>query len=122
MRSDIVAAIAVAIWESDPDMTAPSDAIGRAESILSALASAGMMVVPGWQDIETAPRDGSRVYAKGRDFGNPEGDEHFCWVVWERGEWLDADDENTTCMYLTHYLPLPTAMLAASPLQNGEVG
>jgi hypothetical protein len=96
-------------WLRDTDATDLSDIRAGVMRTIAAIEANGLVVVPGWQPIESAPRDGTRVYAKGRDFGKPDGDEHFVWVVWELGEWLEADDENSTCWHLTHWMPLPAA-------------
>jgi hypothetical protein len=45
-RDDVVGAMAVALWESDPDMDAPSHAIERAERILAAQEALGLVLVP----------------------------------------------------------------------------
>jgi hypothetical protein len=45
-RETIVEAMAVAIWEGNPDMTAPSNAISTAQAALTALEALGLAVVP----------------------------------------------------------------------------
>jgi hypothetical protein len=45
-HGELVQTVAVALWEIDPDMTAPSEAIGRAERIIAAIEAQGLAVVP----------------------------------------------------------------------------
>lgn len=56
-----------------------------------------------WQDIKTAPRDGTEIRARGRDFGNPAAKWHYAKARWENGLWIDDD---TTLLYLEQWQPL----------------
>jgi hypothetical protein len=88
-----------------------------ARSILAALEDAGMVVVQGWQDIASAPRDNNTfigfderdgVYpCRGLQIGSE--------VYFENLAWVDRDgDYQTACP--THWMPLPTP-----PIQAGRV-
>lgn len=67
------------------------------------LAERGLVIVPGWQPIETAPRDGTDVL-----FFDPNTEEGGSVMLgrYEDGEWFDhsRDSFNRTP---THWMPLP---------------
>lgn len=77
-------------------------------------------VSQGWRDIETAPRDGTRIIAVGWDWGIVGNEQHVTTVVWrqDREEWSESADgeDGSACAYLTHWMPLPAP---ASPAKTG---
>ena len=62
-----------------------------------------------WQDISTAPKDGTRFVAVGNNYGLYSETQHVCIAQWFRGCWMEASDWNETSelKYLTHWMPLP---------------
>ena len=62
-----------------------------------------------WQPIETAPKDGTLIVARGNNHGNEELGQHHCIACWYGGVWAEASDWNPTShlTYLTHWIPLP---------------
>ena len=71
--------------------------------------------VPNWQDISTAPKDGTRFVAVGQNYGLYSETQHTCIAQWFRGCWMEASDWNETSelKYLTHWMPLPPLERAA---------
>ena len=66
---------------------------------------------PGWQPIETAPRDGTAILASGLNHGKGPS-RHYSVVEWmdfgcESG-WYAYKDSDPH-IYLTHWMPLPAA-------------
>ena len=61
-----------------------------------------------WQDISTAPKDGTRFVAAGNNYGLDSETQHVCIAQWFRGCWMEASDWNETSelKYLTHWMPL----------------
>ena len=61
-----------------------------------------------WQDISTAPRDGTRFVAAGNNYGLYSETQHVCIAQWFRGCWMEVSDWNETSelKYLTHWMPL----------------
>lgn len=68
-----------------------------------------------WQPIETAPRDGSPVWVKGYNYGNPNSGEHRTWAWWDGNGWVDAFaiGESSVLTYLVEWMPL-------TPQHKGE--
>ena len=62
-----------------------------------------------WQDISTAPKDGTRFVAVGNNYGLYSEGQHTCIAQWFRGCWIDVSEWNETSelKYLTHWMPLP---------------
>lgn len=62
-----------------------------------------------WQDISTAPRDGTRFVAVGNNYGLYSETQHTCIAQWFRGCWMEVSDWNeaSELKYLTHWTPLP---------------
>ena len=62
-----------------------------------------------WQDISTAPKDGTRFVAVGNNYGLDSETQHTCIAQWFRGCWMEVSDWNeaSELKYLTHWMPLP---------------
>lgn len=69
-----------------------------------------------WQPIETAPTDGTRVLAYVPDC--PQMVEEIVIVRVSWGEWTYFAGEDTAQVNPTHWMPLPSAPVAASPSQQ----
>ena len=65
--------------------------------------------VTGWQDMSTAPKDGTRFVARGHNYGIYSETQHVCIAQWFRGCWMEASDWNeaSELKYLTEWAPLP---------------
>ena len=81
-----------------------------------------------WQDISTAPKDGTRFVATGHNYGIYSETQHVCIAQWFRGCWMEASDWNETSelKYLTHWMPLPplpgsAKMCAQQPIGQQEI-
>ena len=74
-----------------------------------------------WQDISTAPKDGTRFVAVGNNYGLYSETQHVCIAQWFRGCWMEASDWNETSelKYLTHWMPLPPLPGNAARKQGG---
>ena len=61
-----------------------------------------------WQDISTAPKNGTRFVAVGNNYGLYSEAQHTCIAQWFRGCWMDVSEWNETSelKYLTHWMPL----------------
>ncbi len=61
-----------------------------------------------WQDISTAPKDGTRFVAVGNNYGLYSEAQHTCIAQWFRDCWIEASDWNeiSELKYLTHWMPL----------------
>ena len=62
-----------------------------------------------WQDISTAPKDGTRFVAVGNNYGLYSETQHTCIAQWFRGCWMEVSEwnEDSELKYLTHWMPLP---------------
>ncbi len=62
-----------------------------------------------WQDISTAPKDGTRFVAVGQNYGLDSEKQHTCIAQWLAGCWVEVSDWNgaSKLKYLTHWMPLP---------------
>ena len=62
-----------------------------------------------WQDISTAPKDGTRFVAVGQNYGLDSETQHTCIAQWLAGCWIEVSDWNgaSKLKYLTHWMPLP---------------
>ena len=62
-----------------------------------------------WQDISTAPKDGTRFLAVGQNYGLDSEAQHTCIAQWLAGCWVEVSDWNgaSKLKYLTHWMPLP---------------
>lgn len=79
--------------------------------ILSALTAAGLVVEQGWQDIATAPRDGTRAlfYAPGAGGDYSEPRQRVDW--WREGGWWQM----RPIQPYTAWRPLPAPPAAQEP-------
>ena len=94
----------------------PSDwveAYRRGYSDRAARATADSVTEPAgganWQDISTAPKDGTRFVAVGNNYGLYSEAQHTCIAQWFRGCWMEVSEwnEDSELQYLTHWMPLP---------------
>ena len=62
-----------------------------------------------WQDISTAPKDGTRFVAVGQNYGLDSEKQHTCIAQRLAGCWVEVSDWNgaSKLKYLTHWMPLP---------------
>ena len=62
-----------------------------------------------WQDISTAPKDGTRFVAVGQNYGLDSEKQHTCIAQWLDDCWIDVSDWHgaSKLKYLTHWMPLP---------------
>ena len=81
---------------------APAPPTHAADSVLEDAGGAN------WQDISTAPKDGTRFVAVGNNYGLYSEPQHTCIAQWFRGCWMDVSEWNETSelKYLTHWMPL----------------
>lgn len=66
-----------------------------------------------WQDIESAPRDGTAVRVRGFNFGLPLNGRHHCLARFDGLGWVEAEDDGAYLPYLTDWRP---------PAPSGEGG
>jgi hypothetical protein len=74
----------------------------RADTMLEELKAQGLVVVQGWQDIASAPRDGTLILLY-----QPDG--LMACRRWQENHWRGWDFEDAT-----HWMPLPAAPIAAA--------
>ena len=74
-----------------------------------------------WQDISTAPKDGTRFVAVGNDYGLDSEPQHTCIAQWFRGCWMEVSEwnEDSELKYLTHWMPLPPLPGSAARKKGG---
>lgn len=63
-----------------------------------------------WQDMESAPKDGTKIVALGFNWGNPDGTRHSFITRYREGDWIDCQTEGhptTYLRHLTHWKHLP---------------
>lgn len=96
--------------ETDPTPPAPA-----ADSVQEDAGGAN------WQDISTAPKDGTRFVAVGQNYGLDSEAQHTCIAQWFRGCWIEVSDWNgaSKLKYLTHWMPLPPLPGSAARKQGG---
>ena len=92
-----------AVWcgEAVPPVASPI-ANAPADSVTAPAGGAN------WQDISTAPKDGTRFVAAGNNYGLDSETQHVCIAQWFRGCWMEVSDWNeaSELKYLTHWMPL----------------
>ena len=88
-------------WQCGPQ--ASGFTVPQADSVTAPAGGAN------WQDISTAPKDGTRFVAVGNNYGLYSEGQHTCIAQWFRGCWMDVSEWNETSelKYLTHWMPLP---------------
>jgi len=93
------------LWHVFREMfaAAPTPPAQAADSVLEDAGGAN------WQDISTAPKDGTRFVAVGNNYGLYSETQHTCIAQWFRGCWMEVSDWNeaSELKYLTHWMPLP---------------
>ena len=98
----------------------PTHAVARA-----ARAPADSVTAPAgganWQDISTAPKDGTQFVAVGNDYGLYSEPQHTCIAQWFRGCWMEVSEwnEDSELKYLTHWMPLPPLPGSADRKKGG---
>jgi hypothetical protein len=119
-RDDVIEAIARGITQSDgenPDGSVwPSDtpvwhsAVPAAQAALAAQEALGLVLVQGWQPIESAPRDGGHidVWANGLRYADAYWDGEGFAV-------LDSTGYGVEVEHPTHWMPLPASPIAGAP-------
>lgn len=58
-----------------------------------------------WESIETAPQDGSPVWARGWDWGREGTQRHYCWAYWEGDEWKASGPDGMLLTHLEEWMP-----------------
>ena len=58
-----------------------------------------------WKPIETAPKDGTWITARGHNWGDRTRGRHMRTAYWDGSVWRDAADEDTTLSYLIEWKP-----------------
>lgn len=58
-----------------------------------------------WQPIDTAPKDGRPVWARGWDYGHEGTFRHAGWVYFVNTGWQWAGAEHSYATHLTDWLP-----------------
>ena len=73
-----------------------------------------------WQDISTAPKDGTRFVAVGQNYGLDSEKQHTCIAQRLAGCWVEVSDWNgaSKLKYLTHWMPLPPLPCSAARKQG----
>jgi hypothetical protein len=97
--TELIEAVARAIRDRDAWRTWKGEQAHResAQAALTAITDAGYRIVPGWQPIETAPKDGTLVLLY-----LPDG--LMACRRWQDNHWRGWDSEDAT-----HWMPLPAA-------------
>ena len=74
-----------------------------------------------WQDISTAPKDGTLFVAVGNNYGLDSETQHTCIAQWFRGCWMEVSEwnEDSELKYLTHWMPLPPLPGSAARKKGG---
>ena len=94
--------------------------------VVAARAQADSVTAPAgganWQDISTAPKDGTRFVAVGNNYGLDSETQHTCIAQWFRGCWMEVSEwnEDSELKYLTHWMPLPPLPGSAARKQGAN--
>ena len=103
-----------------------SDAELVISTYLAARAPADSVTAPAgganWQDISTAPKDGTRFVAVGQNYGLDSEKQHTCIAQRLAGCWVEVSDWNgaSQLKYLTHWMPLPPLPGSAARKQGAN--
>jgi hypothetical protein len=63
-----------------------------------------------WQPVETAPKDGSPVWLKGNNWGDPQKGIHCTWGWWDGENWIQAGADECTLTHVFEWLPNATTV------------
>lgn len=67
------------------------------------------MPKPEWVDsMESAPKDGTWVKVRGRDFGDRTRKRHYAIAFYENGVWCEVGSAGSVLYYLDGWHPLPS--------------
>lgn len=58
-----------------------------------------------WRPIDSAPKNGTEIEARGHNWGDKTRGMHRLIVYWNGKEWRDAYDEDSTLKYLIEWRP-----------------
>ncbi len=62
--------------------------------------------VSDWQNIETAPKDGTWIRVRGHDFGDRTRKRHYAIAFFDNGHWNEVGSEGSVLYYLDGWRPL----------------
>lgn len=69
-----------------------------------------------WQDIGTAPRDGTWIQVRGHDFGDRTRNRHYAIAFFDNGNWNEVGSASGVLYYLDGWRPLSPS----PPSKEGE--
>jgi hypothetical protein len=67
-----------------------------------------------WESLDTAPRDGQPVWARGYDWGKRGNPMHYGWVYFSDGwQWAGSSPrpDDSSASFVIEWLPRPTGVL-----------
>ena len=88
MQNELVERITHEVWRQDTDATDLADCRTETMRVFAAIEALGLSVTQGWQDIASAPRDGTRILALYRD----RTDNRRVFEIWHEGMTEDGYD------------------------------
>lgn len=59
-----------------------------------------------WESLETAPKDGTWIKVRGRDFGHANGRRHYAIAFYEDDNWNEVGSAGGLLYYLDSWQPL----------------
>ncbi len=57
-----------------------------------------------WRPIDSAPKDGRPVWARGNNWGDPSKGRHCQWAYWDGADWIAAGVDGATLTYLIEWM------------------